>query len=653
MKELQSVLRGMQDDDYVALASKGLLRRARKEIEQVQLQRVENGIARLSVGDRSVTLPPAGPAQATCDCPAPGVCQHIIAACIHLADTFEGSSEATEETVSAGNPWWLDIEPTALRKWSGVEVWRFALRMRSEVQPGDAVSGTSIVRFQDAVEVRLLPASNLEGVITTAPPRYAKRYIAAAILAQLEPASLPDVLATEGNAQVPLDLLHDIRAQLEACVRDGLAHLPAAHSAFFSALSTQCRAAGLYRPSRELEACAQEVRSIHQREAQADTERFLQRIVRLFALNEALRTNPNSPPLEFTGSARSTYQESATVELVGLGAYPWETASGFHGVTVLFWNPPTAKTMSWSDSRPQNSGDGFSPRDRFEGEGPWANSGSLEFASVSRITLEQPRINPQRRISGSGGTRAMSHVPVTPTDLPQAIESWNDWRKQVAERPTLGLRQAIPLDAVAHFRPHKVEAPRFDEISQSLVWPLLDAEGETLEVVLPFLPVHANAIQWLEKHWSTKDLSLIASYQRTPREHLFPVSVVQSSPDFWITSIGFAEIIEKKANWYQRLLQRRKQANWQPVSPILEDSESTLLVGPRGKLLSPLHTALLHAAESGLATAPSPIDWEPRLDQLSAAGLIPLSRSLRNAFADPTAFLTAVYVLSLHLDGGG
>src|SRR5690348_9760399 len=66
-----------------ALASKGLLRRAQKDVErgiEIRLVGEAETTLRLAVGDFVVTLPETGPATATCLCPAAGICQHILAA---------------------------------------------------------------------------------------------------------------------------------------------------------------------------------------------------------------------------------------------------------------------------------------------------------------------------------------------------------------------------------------------------------------------------------------------------------------------------------------------------------------------------------------------------------------------------------------------
>src|SRR5262245_62175028 len=69
-----------------ALSNKGLVRRAQKDLEREGAGAVEFSGEQLTVtiGAFKVGLVEAGPAKASCSCPAAGVCQHILAACLHL-----------------------------------------------------------------------------------------------------------------------------------------------------------------------------------------------------------------------------------------------------------------------------------------------------------------------------------------------------------------------------------------------------------------------------------------------------------------------------------------------------------------------------------------------------------------------------------------
>ena len=67
------------DEDSLALHSNaGLIRRAKKSLDDVQLHEQHSTILQFKVEDCEVSLPDSGITQAQCNCPAQGCCKHIL-----------------------------------------------------------------------------------------------------------------------------------------------------------------------------------------------------------------------------------------------------------------------------------------------------------------------------------------------------------------------------------------------------------------------------------------------------------------------------------------------------------------------------------------------------------------------------------------------
>ena len=72
LSHLTALLRTLDDDAYASLANKGLLRRARKDLEgglAVEVGEVDGSWLNVRVGECRVRFSSAGPSQATCSCP--------------------------------------------------------------------------------------------------------------------------------------------------------------------------------------------------------------------------------------------------------------------------------------------------------------------------------------------------------------------------------------------------------------------------------------------------------------------------------------------------------------------------------------------------------------------------------------------------------
>jgi hypothetical protein len=93
---LRLQLARFDDDAFAALANRGLLRRARKDLDKETPDIVEESSSRLVVqfGGQRIEFDARGPAAARCTCAARAGCQHVLAAAIFLA------LPAMEETAS-------------------------------------------------------------------------------------------------------------------------------------------------------------------------------------------------------------------------------------------------------------------------------------------------------------------------------------------------------------------------------------------------------------------------------------------------------------------------------------------------------------------------------------------------------------------------
>src|SRR5258705_12501728 len=101
LNRLVALVSGFDDASWEALASKGLLRRARKDIERLKVEIVDEAgeALQISVSPFVVSMPSSGPAKSTCSCPAPGVCQHILIAGLFLQSCPRRRS-ASEGTIN-------------------------------------------------------------------------------------------------------------------------------------------------------------------------------------------------------------------------------------------------------------------------------------------------------------------------------------------------------------------------------------------------------------------------------------------------------------------------------------------------------------------------------------------------------------------------
>jgi hypothetical protein len=114
--------------------------------------------------------------------------------------------------------------------------------------------------------------------------------------------------------------------------------------------------------------------------------------------------------------------ESSKTDRTG---YPWKTGSGYTGLTLLFWSNTSQEFLSWSEARPTSQG--FDPRQRFYGEGPWDGAQNPRQVASSYLKLRNARRTASGRISGSTKTSALVLTPTPPSSLQFDGKLFNSW----------------------------------------------------------------------------------------------------------------------------------------------------------------------------------------------------------------------------------
>jgi hypothetical protein len=512
LSRLVALVSGFDDASWEALASKGLLRRARKDIERLKIEMVDEAgeSLQLSVPPFVVSMPSSGPAKATCSCPALGVCQHILIAGLFLQSCSDAEVPAKETiTEDAIRKEVSLLTPETLKSWAGSTDYRKGLAVfeKNSLPPAIKYEETVIIRLSPSgIEVRFVPGSGLDGMIL--PKRGGKSAGVAAILTLRKSLGLEIPAAAAQQSLVELsgtprskkEILDSACAVLEDAIAVGLSHVSQILAERLVTLAVSAQGAQLPRVSLALRTVADEVRSILRREARANEDRLLTLIARVYALMDAIRSGNDQQTLELAGSSRGLYVEVPEMDLVGIGAYTWQTGSGYVGLTVLFWANQSKEFLSWSYARPEIQR--VDARQRFFGEGPWEGTQSPQQVAASTLKLRNGRRTANGRLSSSTKTTALVLGTTEPESLDfndRVFTSWTKLRAYVASKQPLGLREPNPLDMIVVLHPTRFGNRSFDQISQTFNWETCDVNNEVLTLSLPFRDWTQQSIRTLEE----------------------------------------------------------------------------------------------------------------------------------------------------------
>jgi hypothetical protein len=502
LRRLRATAAVLDDAALAALANKGLVRRARKDLEQTKPTLVgEHGEAvRLTVEEWTVDILDR-PSEARCSCPASGICRHILVALLHLAADAETGGGATAATAACGAEI-LEVTDDDLRRWAGTALFKRAL---SELARGLTLAGRDGVPFVSRcedwnVECRWLPGGGLPGMLCSChAPGACVHKIAAVLAWQIEQgrrdlaADEQRILApAEGAPRTREEVLESVSRTLEEIVGLGLSRLSHAAEQRIRTLATSAHGVDLPRLERLLRSLSEEIGLSLRRDAQAGGDRILGTAAQVAALTAALKR----PTPSLVGRHRTRYDKVGDVELMGLGARAWRTRSGFAGLTVYLWDVGAARWATWTDARPVEAA-GFDPVARYTAPGPWPGCDSPARAARSRFRLVPAWRSPAGRLSGRESTSFVRLGDSAPGQI-DAVTEWDRLAARAWDLFAQGLSDRDERSALVLVRPQRWSDTSFDAVHQELTAEIVDVHGQALPLFLPHTELNKAAIHTLE-----------------------------------------------------------------------------------------------------------------------------------------------------------
>ncbi len=660
-QQLAEILQSYDESGLIALANKGLVRRAGKDLEaNAALQMEELDSALLVHGpDWVVTMPMSGPAAATDDTPATGITRQILAATIWLRDHW-----ASTVLMPAGNKsqqvtaqqdgdnsmcaphainatWELCCQLTwaDLERWAGKSLLKEAsallvagLKVEIEWAPllkvwfpeqevevrlplqTELMAGRGRARFQ-----KLLAAC-----LSTAPKAFHVRWVLVALLEALRqsgqtlvPARRLTAVEATGAPRTRVELLGAVESFVESLLVTGLAHPSELMVQRLFTLSVSCMGGHLPRLARLLRRLASELQFAIERHAHSDIHSIFALAANVFGLTVALLRAGVDVPLALSGQHRSHYEPVGELQAVGCGAYSWQTQSGFAGVQLLLWDRVRQRFWSWSESRPVDTR-GFDLSVVYRSSPVWVGAGSPEKLSRSQFRAEHVLANHLGRISNSRQTavpldetlRATAEMYSAATFGPQGFTDWIELAHYRRSTLAVGLQEPDPMRRVVVVFPTTWGERTFEELQQRLVWTVFDKFGQPLQLSVPWRDETEATIECLEALQVDRDrltgvIGLLDAESLDTR--LYPVAVISQGTPQGDILINLAfdrlRLQSRQESYLQRLREKygRNRISTTLQVTDLEDCQMPVAVLPGGleKMLSNMELFLLKLAESG------------------------------------------------------
>ena len=648
-----TTLAALDDDALAALANKGLVRRARKDLEKAP--------PKVTAADaESVTLDVEGSVvrltspinKSTCAC-ASGFCRHIIGAVVFLRDSLGATraspSPAADAKGEAGvaptgvGEQLLAIDEAALAKWATKPLMKraaVALARGYEVQ--ETLAAVIVRLPAQNITVRWVGGS-LDAMICTCHAPAACEHKTAAVLAYQAHKSgraveLPSAAlqASSGAPRTREDVRVSVLTLLREMVALVLSRVSHATEQRLRTLATSAHGVDLPRLERVLRGLADEVLLALKRDAAASSAALLHGAARAAALCAALER----PTHATVGEHRSVYMPVAgSIELVGLGARRWRTRSGYHGLTVLLWEPAVKRWTGWTDARPVGA-PGFDPVLRFDEGAPWSGAASPRQMAKTTWRVSGAFRNGVGRITARENTRGIPGKPSKPDDGP-LVADFSQLAAIAADVFAPGLADRRDNADLVLLAPADWAPATYDEIQQEVTRVVADANGNMVRLVLRHSPETEHALTTLERIDGQSVRAVLGSL-RIGAGGLFvePITLWTDAKPIHLTLDG--------------VVAHRTSAPTTPVAADdaddqLEDAEDAEQDAPEaetvsgvGSLLARVEGALISTAESGVGVTRDVMAIRADARELDAAGLATAAAALKQLCDQLDAFRKSI-----------
>ncbi|MBY0243353.1 MAG: SWIM zinc finger domain-containing protein [Burkholderiaceae bacterium] len=526
--------RNFDDDALAALASTGLLRRAAKDVEAGKVawqSPPDSKQAMLFADGQLVTLSPGGPANARCDCPAPGICKHILAATLWLraaADATRTGETSDTDTVDVLAEI-MQLEPALLFKAAGIAATRKAAALLTQADTA-VISTTptslSIQLPQLDAQCHYIAGAGYAGIVSEAPAASRAALHLLAILAVWrrhglafvwpQALSAADTAAQDGLSSDERQFLARLRAQLLEICHNGWAHVNQVLPAQLRVMAMSARIESFPRLAGMLRTLAGTTDLLSRRDLNTDERQAIRLAARILALSHALDGAHGELLRDLRGSSRRDFSGNAALELLPLGAHWWEQHGGARGLTIAFWAPTGQCIVQASLARRDGADRGFNRQLAWSSSTLWQGAGAASTLADVTLSLQQVRLSEDDRISLSEDTIASRQPPWHADDGRWQSAGHDDWNRLAhAIRQGTGLRgEAVNCVLL---RPSGFDQPVLDEVRQLFSWTLRDVQGNPLTLSLSCRPEHHPRIHhieaWIEQRAAIK--GVLARLDRT------------------------------------------------------------------------------------------------------------------------------------------
>lgn len=507
MSNLIPLYAQIEDTTLEAMASKGIVRRGRADAANVQFEAIGADEIVGKIEGATVRFDDKGLAKARCTCPAATICRHKIAVVFALraqagqpaapavAIEWPARLAAFDRKVLQGA-----VGKTGLRE----AIRLLALAETTTIEPGQLSLRVMLKSSAEEIEVAIPAEGDFSAVMSGLPERRRPAGHAAAILAARRhfghdaiELDEPEAVADQTRFVPDGPLLAVMRDTVCQAYAQGFSVPSRALEERLMLLAVSSRAEAMPRLATSLRRIAEGLEQRRLRNVNHDPAELLREIAFSHALLHALsQTTDDARLRRLAGTVRAEYEPIGDVDLVGLGATMFETITGAAGVTGHFVEPATGRRFTATLARATTHDTRFDPREAYRNQAIWSQT--LARLAQASFRLSGAQASSTGRLSLSQTSRAEAIQPFKPSR--ESVVAWTEDRSapladlvhlswpMLADHLSRSFAPSLDSPAVTvrpvALLPSRIAPVTFDDLTQRLRWPLMDASGAWMSLTL-------------------------------------------------------------------------------------------------------------------------------------------------------------------------
>ncbi|MGG1659921.1 hypothetical protein [Brevibacillus sp. NRS-1366] len=527
------------NEEYlIQYANKGIYNRSLKEMEKGLTVSYEFGddYVECTLSDDSVCRLHADITRFSCSCPSDKICKHVIIAIVYYGQHLFTSDPAGEaaEVYKPDFGWLLRLTSEQITKTftaSQIEEVLFRLEYPEEIESAET-SFLTVTLLTQKVMVTFEPDSEIAKSMCSCKAKGNCIHKLEALLRYRKVNEIHDhTELQESSTDVSYDhqVVREVKELIGEVLGIGLAKLPNTICTRLELLAIAAHNGNLPNVEKDIRGLGGDLSLFFQRHVQFSKEGLLERLTRVYlgllALEKVERSEQKK---QLLGSFKSKYHTIPQLRLYALGANPWETRSGYKGITYYFFAFDDRRIYTYTEARPvYYEGTSFSFTNSYKGKSPWSDLITMEELAGSQVTLTQAKTNREQRLSSSEETKLtmQKRVNIEEVDLGQTLI--NDWSKLGGMNPGEMFEQSG--ENIFFLRANKIEKVDFDEAAQQLLITIEDATGYSLDLTMTYQGQFARHIQFLERNKRLFELRDVYVLVQKYGEALYPISFLQGT----------------------------------------------------------------------------------------------------------------------------